>query len=63
MDEWRVDVAVCGSQKGLMLPPGLGILCASPRAVAIGQRGGGSPRHFWDWAPNTREVPVMPPAT
>ncbi len=37
MDAWRVDVAVCGSQKGLMLPPGLGILCASPRAVAISQ--------------------------
>jgi len=55
MDEWRVDVAVCGSQKGLMLPPGLGILCASQRAVAIGQRGGGSPRHFWDWAPIMRE--------
>jgi alanine-glyoxylate transaminase/serine-glyoxylate transaminase/serine-pyruvate transaminase len=55
MDEWRVDVAVCGSQKGLMLPPGLGILCASQRAVAIGQQGGGSPRHFWDWAPIMRE--------
>ncbi|HEY3061314.1 MAG TPA: aminotransferase class V-fold PLP-dependent enzyme [Chloroflexota bacterium] len=54
MDAWRVDVAVCGSQKGLMLPPGLGILCASPRAVAISQRGG-SPRHFWDWAPIMRE--------
>jgi alanine-glyoxylate transaminase/serine-glyoxylate transaminase/serine-pyruvate transaminase len=54
MDEWRVDIAVCGSQKGLMLPPGLGILCASPRAVAISQRGG-SPRHFWDWAPIMRE--------
>jgi alanine-glyoxylate transaminase / serine-glyoxylate transaminase / serine-pyruvate transaminase len=54
MDGWRVDVAVCGSQKGLMLPPGLGILCASPRAVAISQRGG-SPRHFWDWAPIMRE--------
>src|SRR6185437_3879589 len=34
MDEWRVDLAVCGSQKGLMLPPGLGILTASPRAIA-----------------------------
>jgi alanine-glyoxylate transaminase / serine-glyoxylate transaminase / serine-pyruvate transaminase len=33
MDEWRVDLAVCGSQKGLMLPPGLGILAASPRAI------------------------------
>jgi hypothetical protein len=26
MDEWRVDLVICGSQKGLMLPPGLGIL-------------------------------------
>jgi alanine-glyoxylate transaminase/serine-glyoxylate transaminase/serine-pyruvate transaminase len=33
MEEWRVDLAVCGSQKGLMLPPGLGILAASPRAI------------------------------
>ncbi len=55
MDEWRVDVAICGSQKGLMLPPGLGILCASQRAVAISQQGGGSPRFFWDWAPIMRE--------
>jgi alanine-glyoxylate transaminase / serine-glyoxylate transaminase / serine-pyruvate transaminase len=54
MDDWRVDVAVCGSQKGLMLPPGLAILCASPRAVASSQQGG-SPRHFWDWAPIMRE--------
>jgi len=34
MDEWRVDLAVSGSQKGLMLPAGLGIVCASPRALA-----------------------------
>jgi alanine-glyoxylate transaminase/serine-glyoxylate transaminase/serine-pyruvate transaminase len=34
MDEWRVDVAVTGSQKGLMLPAGLGILCTSPKALA-----------------------------
>jgi alanine-glyoxylate transaminase/serine-glyoxylate transaminase/serine-pyruvate transaminase len=50
MDDWRVDVAMCGSQKGLMLPPGLGIVCASPRAVAMAEKGG-SARHFWDWAP------------
>jgi alanine-glyoxylate transaminase/serine-glyoxylate transaminase/serine-pyruvate transaminase len=54
LDEWRVDVAICGSQKGLMLPPGLGILCTSQRAVAISQQGG-SPRFFWDWAPIMRE--------
>lgn len=34
MDEWRVDLAITGSQKGLMLPAGLGIVCASPRALA-----------------------------
>lgn len=33
MDEWRVDLAVAGSQKGLMLPAGLGIVCASQRAL------------------------------
>ena len=34
MDDWRVDLAVAGSQKGLMLPAGLGILGISPRAIA-----------------------------
>lgn len=34
MDEWRVDLAVSGSQKGLMLPAGLGILAVSPKALA-----------------------------
>ena len=33
MDEWNVDLAVSGSQKGLMLPAGLGILAASPKAL------------------------------
>jgi alanine-glyoxylate transaminase/serine-glyoxylate transaminase/serine-pyruvate transaminase len=34
MDEWGVDLAVTGSQKGLMLPAGLGIVCASRKALA-----------------------------
>ncbi|HLQ24088.1 MAG TPA: aminotransferase class V-fold PLP-dependent enzyme [Gemmatimonadales bacterium] len=34
MDEWGVDLAVTGSQKGLMLPAGLGIVCASKKALA-----------------------------
>ncbi|HVO04297.1 MAG TPA: aminotransferase class V-fold PLP-dependent enzyme [Candidatus Cybelea sp.] len=34
MDEWGVDVAVCGSQKGFMLPAGLAILCVSQKALA-----------------------------
>ena len=49
-DEWAVDVALTGSQKGLMLPPGLGFVCASPRAVEIASHGG-SPRNFFDWRP------------
>ena len=53
-DEWRVDVCVAGSQKGLMLPPGLGIVCAGPRAVAVSEQGG-SPRHFFDWRPILRD--------
>ena len=32
-DEWRVDLAIAGSQKGLMLPAGLGIVCASQKAL------------------------------
>jgi alanine-glyoxylate transaminase/serine-glyoxylate transaminase/serine-pyruvate transaminase len=32
-DEWKIDMAVSGSQKGLMLPAGLGILCASQKAL------------------------------
>ncbi|XSG81975.1 MAG: aminotransferase class V-fold PLP-dependent enzyme [Methyloligella sp. ZOD6] len=35
MDEWGVDMAITGSQKGLMLPAGLGILCASQKALAM----------------------------
>ncbi len=49
-DDWGVDVAVCGAQKGLMLPPGAAILCVSPRALVAGERGG-SPRYFLDWRP------------
>ena len=66
MDDWRVDIVICGSQKGLMLPPGLGLLCVGPRALALAQNGG-SPRHFWDWAPIMREnrIGLLPytPAT
>jgi alanine-glyoxylate transaminase/serine-glyoxylate transaminase/serine-pyruvate transaminase len=35
MEEWGVDIAVAGSQKGFMLPPGLAILCVSPKALAL----------------------------
>jgi alanine-glyoxylate transaminase / serine-glyoxylate transaminase / serine-pyruvate transaminase len=60
MDEWRVDIVICGSQKGLMLPPGLGLLGVSRRALALAAQGGGSPRHFWDWEPIMRENRIGP---
>ena len=49
-DDWRVDIALTGSQKGLMLPPGLALLCVSPRAIEAAAKGG-SPRNFFDWRP------------
>ena len=48
MDEWRVDLAITGSQKGLMLPAGLGIVCASPAALAARDRAK-CPRVFFDF--------------
>jgi alanine-glyoxylate transaminase/serine-glyoxylate transaminase/serine-pyruvate transaminase len=48
MDEWRVDVTLTGSQKGLMLPPGMALLCVGPRGLEASQTGG-SRRNFWDW--------------
>ena len=49
-DRWGVDVALAGSQKGLMLPPGIGVLCVGPRALVAAAEGG-SPRSFFDWRP------------
>jgi alanine-glyoxylate transaminase / serine-glyoxylate transaminase / serine-pyruvate transaminase len=47
-DAWGVDVTVCGSQKGLMLPPGLGFNALSPKSIAA-QRTARLPRSYWDW--------------
>jgi len=38
MDEWRVDVCISGSQKGLMLPAGLGVMCVSAKALEAARR-------------------------
>src|SRR5204862_2294263 len=48
MDEWKVDLAITGSQKGLMLPAGLGIVCASPKALAAREQAK-CPRAFFDF--------------
>ncbi|MGC2694162.1 MAG: aminotransferase class V-fold PLP-dependent enzyme [Candidatus Angelobacter sp.] len=47
-DEWGVDVTVGGSQKGLMLPPGLSFNAVSEKALAANKTGGMS-RYYWDW--------------
>ena len=47
-DEWQVDVTVSGSQKGLMLPPGLGFNAVSDKALAA-SKSNTLPRSFWDW--------------
>ena len=49
-DEWGVDVTVAGSQKGLMLPPGLSFNAVSAKALEA-SRTAGLPKSFWDWAP------------
>jgi alanine-glyoxylate transaminase/serine-glyoxylate transaminase/serine-pyruvate transaminase len=48
--EWGVDVTVGGSQKGLMLPAGLGFNAISEKAQAASERAR-LPRSYWDWAP------------
>ncbi|GAA3741130.1 alanine-glyoxylate transaminase/serine-glyoxylate transaminase/serine-pyruvate transaminase [Spinactinospora alkalitolerans] len=52
-DEWGVDVTVSCSQKGLMLPPGLGFNAVSPKALRASETAG-LPRSFFDWAPILR---------
>ena len=49
-DEWGVDVTVTGSQKGLMLPPGIGFNAVSDKALAASETAG-LPRSYWAWAP------------
>ena len=48
-DEWGVDVTVACSQKGLMLPPGLGLMAISKKALAASKTNR-MPRSYWDWA-------------
>jgi alanine-glyoxylate transaminase/serine-glyoxylate transaminase/serine-pyruvate transaminase len=65
-DEWGVDVTVGGSQKGLMLPPGLSFNALSDKALAA-QDSAKLPRSYWDWAemlgPNEKGFFPYTPAT
>ena len=47
-DEWGVDVTVSGSQKGLMLPPGISFNAVSKKAIAA-SKSSTLPKAFWDW--------------
>jgi alanine-glyoxylate transaminase/serine-glyoxylate transaminase/serine-pyruvate transaminase len=72
-DDWGVDVTVSGSQKGLMLPPGISFNAISEKAMAA-SKSAKLPRAFWDWTdivemnksgywpytPNTRGISGWP---
>ena len=47
-DQWGIDVSVSGSQKGLMLPPGISFNALSPRAIEASKTAN-LPRSFWAW--------------
>ena len=49
-DEWGVDVTIWCSQKGMMLPPGLGVNAVSGKALEA-NRQARLPRSYWDWPP------------
>lgn len=65
-DEWGVDVTVSGSQKGLMLPPGLSFNAASKKALAANKKAQ-LKRSYWDWddmiVPNEKGYFPYTPAT
>ena len=65
-DAWGVDVTVSCSQKGLMLPPGLGFNAVSDKALAAG-KSNRMPRSYWDWTemlkPNVSGFFPYTPAT
>ena len=65
-DEWEADVTVAGSQKGLMLPPGLGMVAVSAKALKAAEANPAG-RSYWDWkemlATNARGYFPYTPAT
>jgi alanine-glyoxylate transaminase/serine-glyoxylate transaminase/serine-pyruvate transaminase len=55
MDAWGVDVAMSGSQKGLMTPPGLGFVAANARAREI-HKSAGLRTPYWDWTDREGDI-------
>ena len=63
-DAWGVDVTIWGSQKGMMLPPGLGMNAISAKALHAAETAS-LPRSYWDWRPmlaaaDTGQFPYTP---
>ncbi|HEV8131864.1 MAG TPA: aminotransferase class V-fold PLP-dependent enzyme [Acidobacteriota bacterium] len=56
-DEWEVDVTATGSQKGLMVPPGLGFNAISEKALAASKTAR-LPKAYWDWDPMLKNNPA-----
>jgi aspartate aminotransferase-like enzyme len=56
-DQWGVDVVVCGSQKGMMIPPGIGTVSVAPWAASAieGQK---LPRFYWDFIRARKSAPI-----
>ncbi len=62
MDAWKVDCAIAGSQKGLMLPAGLGVICVSPKALKVAEGVAGRndrlARVYFDWEDHRKQNPA-----
>lgn len=61
-DAWHVDVVVSGSQKALMLPPGLGFASVSDKAWALVEQST-IPRYYWDWLKARTAIRLDKPTT
>jgi len=59
MDDWKIDAVVAGSQKGLMVPPGLGVIAIGPRAWEKSEKSR-TPRYYFDWKKLEGTVPFTP---
>jgi aspartate aminotransferase-like enzyme len=59
MDEWMVDAVISGSQKGLMIPAGLGVVAIGNRAWQKSEKSR-TPRYYWDWKNYKGDVSFTP---
>ena len=62
MDQWQIDVVISGSQKGLMIPAGLGLVAIGGRAWEHA-RNSRSARYYWDWKKYQGPLPFTPALT